>query len=1188
MTKVSCCAGVCALFACASLSAATFIVSTGDSFDLDVSEAASINVTGNVIELGEGATLRLVMSSDGGVVRPNVRLRGAATVDAAALTSDSVRWTGALRSDGHKLTVLGTREIVIGANDQTQTVHYPAYDLPDVCFGTSGATGLVFTNQATIVALPPAGACEVTLARGLEVALRGVDTLARFYNEDGVLELTDWDVMLLEPLAALGTAIRVHGGRKLDYKPCAWDGDWNWAGVSGAFTNDVVLASDENGVASLRSLSQASLSLYGSVSGTGRVEQAMTSLWSEERFDVYARCTQTGEVRIVDGKGQLIFHQASPGDSANPVDVCKGGLFACHGSVDGSGESRSAVGDFYGRMGVLLDNESMARFSVSDREVVTIGTLRGNEMFVGDGNLRGRVIIENNLSTGFWIRGGERVTVVRNAIGEPAVRVLQGGSDSVSVLVCEDGEHPWKTFNVDVGATLLFAGTGCVSRVTGGGTLRLAPGARLTVDCADAMAKIVADDGELVLSAASAGWKDKVLLWLDASEASSMNVLVDAAGVEQTWTNGYRLVDAWYDRRPGKRDVYALNNRLWSEGGYDLQPQVYPYLVPAGGPNGLPYLHFGSYQQLVAKCGPGGSDATEARRLQFCSGKTATPSYMNIDVAWAVMVCGSAQGGGAALLGTRSGFYTRAGQTLAEAVAKNDFAFRLDGEDRRPGESKFNGSWQICSFAVGRSDVNAIGWNTSNENAGGLSFAEVILFAAQPSDLERIACERYVSEKWGVAVSAYSQAGCIGFGGNGKVVVAEGAEVPVNGSFSGEVVLQDGTLEIVGRSVIGAADVPSAGRVGWYDPELEGAVGMSTMESRPFCVRCVKGRDGNGVIAGTGASYMLGTYDGSVDRRPRLNAGSRGGWAVNWIDFGNLYDKWGNTLRHFTGTAPAGESMDTDATPVNVRTAFVSLDSVHGGGTPLIDTVAANDLIKARKPVTSISTPIWHAGTTSKVTDGVTRLDGEVVDGAATGYTGRPEVLSVETADTVPLTYFGWYGEDDAVNTPNVEVLGEVLLYDRLLSQSDRENVEAYLMGKWTGRLPKGFSDFSRATVSGLGVVKVPTLKALPSLAEDFAGTIRLTQTEYACRLDGDRVQDAMVVPYALGLPATCRMTVTFDSRPVAGTYALVSAAGGFANRSTWVLETRGTGSESARCRLRVQDGQVLLVVNCGLAIFIR
>ena len=446
-----------------------------------------------------------------------------------------------------------------------------------------------------------------------------------------------------------------------------------------------------------------------------------------------------------------------------------------------------------------------------------------------------------------------------------------------------------------------------------------------------------------------------------------------------------------------------------------------------------------------------------------------------------------------------------------------------------------------------------------------------------------------MATKWGLAENVYvGEGGSVTFAGAGDVTLDSGVSAIASGNFTGTVTLSGGALTMLGTLPLEEADVPSAGRVAWYDPNLPGALKMSTVAARPLGVRAVVERGNGGVASGT--SYLLGTYTSSHDRRPWLSVGARGGSATNWIDFSNIYsgDDKGNTLRRRTGSPSNSEDSSTANVSVNVRTAFVALDSSNGGGMPLLDAVGADGKIKARVPTRSRTTPIWTNTTAAAVISGTTRLDGKVVNGTTTGYSGGAEVLSLETTENVALNYFGYYGGDQAA-TPNAEILGEILLYDTVLDDATRTDIEAYLMRKWTGRLPAGYADFRDATVTGSGTVRVPNTANLPSFA-NFDGTGVVAQAAYAFTLDASAtpaVPDALTVPCALELPAACTATVTCATKPSAGTYTLISAAS-FARSTDWTVNATGT-TGSATFLIRATETAVLLeVINPSTVIIIR
>ena len=1146
----------------------------------------------------EGA--RFVDPGDGSVFQPvllpgapprnplavKVVTEGAATLDATALGADTLFWlNGGLRASAGTFTVTGAKTVVFGSSAlNSHTINFPAFDVPDASFTSPDAAGFVFTNLLTACAVPPPASCGLAVADSAYVAVHGTNTLARLYV-DGALELDGWNAYVLAGSAVPeDVPIRVGAGCQLRYKPCYWSNIWTWYGQEGTLTNAVELL---DATASVRFSSGQNVHFHGSIAGVGDVIQDGT-----KPLFLHAALSQTGKVSV-DKDSALIIYQDTAGTPSNTLEVADNSAVAFE--PVGVGGQPTTV-----RVGTFIGHGRDTAFNARARQTVEIGTLDGYVFLNGaaDGTSAFAVADTTGPDVAIFAAPGVTCTLRGASAEKTAVRAVPpasgGASRAATSLELAGPSLELLSVNADVGQTLLLSGTGTVNLVKGKGVLRLAEGADIRVRAFDATAHVDAGAGTLTVLPAEATWRDKVLLWLDPTDASTLSVLTSNKGVEQTYTNGYKLIEAWYDKRPGQRDFFALNNRKWSQKRYDLQPQVYPYLVTAGGPNGLPYLSFGTYQKSVAGVGPNGGTTTEARRLQFWRGPVATSgntvdAYASTNVAWAAMVFGSQQGGGGAILGTEGGLFKRAGQTLSNPISSNKFTLYADGVKVTSTSAKFNGGWQLLSFDVANTNVNAIAWNTKYDQSGGQNYGEIILFGEKPTDAERIDCEKYLAAKWGLASSAYDGEGeVVMFAGAGDVALTDGANAVASGIFRGVVSLSGGALAIPGLLPIDEADVPSAGRVAWYDPNLPGALAMSTVAARPLCVRALVERDNGGVASGS--SYLLGTYTGDYDRRPWLSVGSRGGAATNWIDFSNIYgEARGNTLRRREGTPPAKEdNATTGVVPVNVRTAFVALDSSNGGGMPLLDTVGATGLIKARVPPADIGTPIWTNATVAAVTGGVTRLDGTKVNGTVAGYNGWPEVLSLETTENVPISYFGYYGVDKAA-TPNVEILGEILLYDTPLDGATRAGIEAYLMKKWTGRLPKGYADFRSATVTGSGIVRAQTVASLPSFA-DFAGTGVVAQAEFAFTLDASAtpaVPDALAATCALALPAACTATVTCAAKPRPGTYTLLSAPS-FARPVAWTLNTAGA-TEGTVMSIRVTGTAVLLdVISPGTVLFFR
>ena len=1121
---------------------------------------------------------------------------GPVTVEAP--NGSSLRLMGGFITAGNVLTVKGAHGIVFGSETPTSyTIDYPLVDIADVRFTATDATGLRFLNQVTLKRLPPESSCTCAIGAGADVAVRGTDTLARFYDANGALTLSDWNVYVLEgTVIPQSVPVRVGAGRTFRVKLCDEFETWRWYGANdGSITNDVELLDP---TARFRLSCTYAVSAYGSLSGTGELIQDGGTSWGGARAEIHMDCSQTGTVRVT-AYGTLAFYgQETAGHRENTLDLAQNAVVAFH--PDGWGARATTA---YVHRVVSPKNEGCSIVAGS-RQTVEVGSiatwtrLRGNR----DGSsayIVDAVDPDQGISLGKGVRLALRGAA---ATGDDAFRVSYFPEDGVTIapstLELAGPDIALKYVAVDAGCTLQLAGTGSVGTLKDPGTVRLAAGADIRVREVAAGTRVDTGAGRLTLLPPASDWRSKVLLWLDPSDAVSVRQLASSTGVGQVYTNGYKLVDAWFDCRPGQREWLLLNNRMWSLGHYDLQPQVYPFLVTQGGPNGLPYMCFGTCQESVAGVGQNGSKTTEARRLQTWKGEILTDAtgsqqgYVSTNVAWAVMVFGSSRGGGRAILGTSGGDYERAGSRLSDPIAKKDFELYLDGVRVSPTTARFSGGWQLLSFA-GNDKVNALNWASSYQNAGGQDYGEVILFSSVPTESERRACESYLATKWGVAADVYQGVGpAVSLVGAGDVTVTDGVPVVLQGAFAGTVTLDGGTLTVAdGLLPLSEAEIPSDGRIAWFDPSADGALAMSTQADRPLAVRVVHGRDNAGVVTATGSYYLLGTCANEFDRRPNLNAGARGGLATQWLDFANLYagDTKGNTLRLFQEPAPSGESGSTNAKSVDVRTAFVALDSSNGGGMPLIDKVGANDKIRDRVPTSDINAPIWSRNTAAAVKGGVTRLDGSVVDGATAGYHGRPEVLSLETTANVPLSYFGWYGGDIATNA-NSEVLGEILLFGRTLPEATRAGIEAYLMRKWTGALPAGYVDLRAATVAGTGTVRARSFASLPSFADTFSGTLELGQSGFAFGLDTRKtpaVSGAASVPCAVTLPKACTITVDCAVQPAPGRYPLVSAAS-FAGCESLDLVVTGAFGD-AQLRLGLDGGTLFIVVPARCTqIFIR
>ena len=479
--------------------------------------------------------------------------------------------------------------------------------------------------------------------------------------------------------------------------------------------------------------------------------------------------------------------------------------------------------------------------------------------------------------------------------------------------------------------------------------------------------------------------------------------------------------------------------------------------------------------------------------------------------------------------------------------------------------------------------------------------------------MQRVAVEKYLARKWGLDAS-YSAAGQpknvtlpagaefvadgrgeLVLNGRGTLTVSDAATI--KGSFAGTAnVVEGATLTIPASTAsIWTADEVAAvaDRVGWFDPDCAADLLLDDKtgnDARPGNIHALFDH-GNKDVANT--PYLHGAYGGVAnDRRPNLVTAARGlGPVRGWMDFyTDPLDaaKKGNNLRLKTNHNLATGS-DWSNTTLPVKTAFIVMDSCFGGGSPIIDKSTPGTVVKARDYANAAS-PIWGSGTGTIFTGGETRINGAAVDGTTTGFTGGPELFSFTTDGTeFNAAFFGNYNaRGEGAN----EVLGEILLFCSVLDVETRAGVEAYLMKKWLGILPPGYTDWTGATVGGAGTVCATRQKDLPQFS-GFTGTLDLDAQTLAFTLDGatKAVEGALDVRGAtLKLAAQGTIALSFkDGISKPGSYTLASfgtlAEPGI---SGWTLPAR-TSDGKFKLAFTADNGQLVArVLPAGLQIIIR
>ena len=652
-------------------------------------------------------------------------------------------------------------------------------------------------------------------------------------------------------------------------------------------------------------------------------------------------------------------------------------------------------------------------------------------------------------------------------------------------------------------------------------------------------------------------WRAKVAHWFDAADADSF-VWYDYPDVVTNY-NGYPLLIGWKDKQKGISDIYLYNRRMYNGKDPTVSqnvPQVLPYLVDDG-LNGKPYVScVGSARRL-----PFHSASTESTGSRApIGGNTATFG----DCTMCVMVFGSQDGGGRAILGDTRRSFARANSTVSAAWMTNAVCrLTVDGREVQPTSAKPSGGWQILSVDMSETahELSCIGAEHAvtgtADNGGGQNYAELIFFREKPTHAERMACELYLAKKWGLEENYvkwdldYAE-----IDGDGIVRLADDndpnhsgvEEITVAGRFTGTLDVPAGkTLVVSPRPAPPtAADLPQQESItAWFDPSLDGTIDFNESGSKPTGIARLYSRTASGVDKSDGTYWlgMQGAITSSTGRFPfLLQATYPGGFGVTptmpWMDFTAESASSGNTLR----SHPIS-NLDvavTGATAMSVRSVFMSVDSSAGGGNPFADTVGMTGKIKPRKG-SDANDPIWASSNTVTMTH--TWLGTNEVDGAATGFNGRGQVLGFELPSLQDMSVFLGFYKGGGSSERNYEHIGETLIYKTALTDEERQTVQGYLMAKWLGDLNSTYSDLTGATVTGAGTVKSASLRNLPQLDADFTGNLAgggaLAFTIDAT-VSTTAATDALAFDRAVALDDAGTVTVAGSLRT--GTYTLLSA----------------------------------------------
>ncbi len=738
-------------------------------------------------------------------------------------------------------------------------------------------------------------------------------------------------------------------------------------------------------------------------------------------------------------------------------------------------------------------------------------------------------------------------------------------------------------------------------------------------------------------------WTNKVAHWFDASDASTVvkyTYTKSGSTLRNNFEGRYPVVVGWTDHIKGHSDKFLYSRDAIN----DHWPYELPYLVE-GGLNGKDYLSFGEYYHNIDMSQVDPQDCPAkghiSRWLQFVGPSTKdvvgnvkpTGSYTTLtDCKYCIMVFGSQYGGGKSILGDQEDDVTpnnHGNMARGDSKITNDwfayagYSITVDGVPAQRTD-KPNGGWQIVSIDMSATNtvLDCLGGHSVTKESkpnllddrkltltGGQNYGEILFFDEVPTAAERMACERYLAEKWGLQYTEWD-ARFTELSGGAPVSLADvvnsdhtGAEeVTVAGNYFGTLTVPAGkTLVLADRPAPPSlCDIPQQENlVAWFDPSLDGAIDFH--QSASGGVGRLYSRTAAGVDKTDGAYWMgmqaNGGITASSGRYPFLVetnylGGSGIGTPMKWLDFTKNAsgDNLGNTLR--SHVLPDLSVTQTGSSVMTFRSLFMALDTSLGGGNPIGDEVGFGGAIKPRSGTGADCTqPIWSANNT--VTMAHTWLDTNEVNGTTAGYSGRAEVLGFETATDFTThrgLFFGYYNPNNG--NKNYEHIGETLIYSTTLTDAERLTVQEYLMAKWMGDMNGKYTDLTKATVTGAGNVYSASLRNLPSFDSGFTGALS-GGSNMSFTVDRSRnasaAVDAIAIDRALTIDAACAVKVTLKGEAKAGTYTLLTVPSGALAGKTFALTLVNETGKAASAKLVTSDTTLSLeILSQGTVLHVR
>jgi hypothetical protein len=222
------------------------------------------------------------------------------------------------------------------------------------------------------------------------------------------------------------------------------------------------------------------------------------------------------------------------------------------------------------------------------------------------------------------------------------------------------------------------------------------------------------------------------------------------------------------------------------------------------------------------------------------------------------------------------------------------------------------------------------------------------------------------------------------------------------------------------------------------------------------------------------------------------------------------------------------------------------------------------------------------------------RLNGRDVVGTEAYYTGGCDLLTVQTYEQL----IGNSISHGNCNNPvygGGKMVGELIYYDRRLTDEETERVEAYLNKKW---FAKDTAAFTPACVDAAEVAAGATLAVYgngPLVVGSCGGGGTLSGSlkfaagaAWDVTVDSNGASSSLAVTGTLDLTGLSKVVLNGQTKPAAGSYTLVTAAGISGDISGVQIDSSSAWPRW-RYRLRRTDTSLVLdVLQPSLTIVVR